>query len=214
MVAGSAVVLLTGVGAGVYGVEIIWRKLPALLLTLDASAPVLCPSIRPRWCATSRATCGLRMIRWSPQCIDCSGMPMPSAGSACTPTPTPPRTPPAPAASAPPGSACAASNTCSSAKRRQLVERLVLADDDTERDAALATLLPLQQRGQVVAMTASTTPPSWRRADIGVAMGGGTEVASQAAELVLVDDNLDAVTGAIGEDSASTTTSVGSRRSP
>jgi len=34
VVAGSAVVLLTGVGAGMYGVEIIWRKVPALLLTL------------------------------------------------------------------------------------------------------------------------------------------------------------------------------------
>ena len=34
VVAGFAVVLLTGVGAGMYGVEIIWRKVPALLLTL------------------------------------------------------------------------------------------------------------------------------------------------------------------------------------
>lgn len=34
VVAGAAVVLLTSVGAGVYGVEIVWRKVPALLLTL------------------------------------------------------------------------------------------------------------------------------------------------------------------------------------
>ena len=34
VVSGAAVVLLTGVGAGLYGVEIVWRKVPALLLTL------------------------------------------------------------------------------------------------------------------------------------------------------------------------------------
>ncbi|GAA3336565.1 hypothetical protein GCM10020358_09420 [Amorphoplanes nipponensis] len=30
----AAVVLLTGVGAGLYGVEVVWRKIPALLVTL------------------------------------------------------------------------------------------------------------------------------------------------------------------------------------
>jgi Ca2+-transporting ATPase len=42
--------------------------------------------------------------------------------------------------------------------------------------------------------------PALRRADIGVAMGGrGTEVARQAADLVLVDDDLDTLVEAVAE---------------
>jgi Ca2+-transporting ATPase len=88
----------------------------------------------------------------------------------------------------------------------------VMSDDDLasalKKTTVLARILPehkhrvvkvLQEHGEIVTVTGDgvNDVPALRAADLGIAMGSGTEAAKSAAKMVIVDNNLSVIVDAI-----------------
>lgn len=86
---------------------------------------------------------------------------------------------------------------------KELAERLVTTSvfARVNPDHKLTIIKAFRARGEIVAMTGDgvNDAPSLVAADIGVALGNGSEVAKEAADIVLLDNNFGSIVSAVEE---------------